>query len=88
MLTFSYGVGNAQFKIFSMVIPPDPGFRGGGGEAKFHLLVILSGYAALVGPPPIALPQGPHQPKSGPGRLRSRFGLGIQFTSQHVFPST
>ena len=32
---------------------------------KLHLLTILSGYTALVGPPPIALPQGPHQPKSG-----------------------
>ena len=46
-------------------IPPD--LRFGGREGRRG--VILSGYATLVGPPPIALPQGPHQPKSGPANL-------------------
>ena len=58
VLTLSYGVGNAQFKNLSGGNTPGPRFRGEVGEVKLHL---------LVGPPPIALPQGPHQPKSGPG---------------------
>ena len=61
MLTLSYGVGNAEFKKkFPGVIPPDPHFRGEVGEAKLHL---------LVGPSSIALPRGPHQPKSGPAGI-------------------
>ena len=57
-LTLSYS--NAELKIFPVVIPPDPRFRGGIEEAKLHLPVILSGYGPggaptncfAPGPPP------------------------------------
>ena len=59
MLTLFYGLGNAEFKIFPVVIPPDPCFRGEVEEAKLHLLVILSGYTAQVGPHQLLCPRAP-----------------------------
>ena len=58
-LMLSYGVSNAEFKIFPVVIHPDSCFRGGVGEAKLHLLVILSGYTALLGPHQLLCPRAP-----------------------------
>ena len=39
-----------RINFFVVVMPPDSRFMGEVGEVKLHLLVILSGYTALVGP--------------------------------------